>query len=291
MTYSWQKMRIEEYAAYQGSTGERIVKAGQLYWRRVRPFFYRPLLPFTEHSPDTVCPPTPGFFGGYQYAVSSGQKANSLINLLMYEDVEQYSEAVLDRHKRNQIRSAAKEFYIRPIESAAEFKKEAYPVYLSFYERTHYGHKSERRYRSSFSRWADTIYRFAKVAILGAYRDGHLGAVNISELVGDTLLYSTGFCDSDSLRRHVTSFFLHSVLEAAANCEGVKSVFAGPYKYQGRQGVDRFFFERGCSLVQKPAMVRLNPVTMALVRCFLPHEHRKLNGRIETAVSESMIAR
>ena len=286
MNFCFQRMSAEEFATFQCALGERVIERSNVYWKRVRPFFYRPLLPFREFSPEVTSAPLQACLGGFQFAVPPESRGNSFLNLLIYKDTEKYSLDALDRRKRQQVRSAAAKFIIRPIENAEEFKQKAFPVYLSFFERTGYTYKSERRNHDSFSRWADTLFRFPKVAILGAYHNGELGGVSISEFVEDTLVYSTAFCDNDSFRLHVTSLMLHCLQEAAADCPEMKCIFAGPYKYQGRNGVDKFHLDRGCSLVKKPALVSLNPLARVYLRHFKGNVYEKLIGQMESTSQE-----
>ncbi len=132
MDFSWQPMNLDEFAAFERSQGQVILKIRDCHWRRVFPFFYRPLLPCDELSRETVAVPLGAFFGGVQYAVPPAQKANSKIGLLLFEDTAAYCLDSLERHKRKQVRQAEKDFIIRPIRDLEEFKSQAYPVYLSF---------------------------------------------------------------------------------------------------------------------------------------------------------------
>ena len=70
------------------------------------------------------------------------------------------------------------------------------------------------------------------------------------------LLYH-GLSTGEALRLNVSSFLLHSVREAVASDRQAKQIFAGMYKYAAARGVDDFYLLRGCSLVQKPAILRI----------------------------------
>ena len=45
-----QRLSVDEYAAFQQNVGEKLVRLDGFWWRRVRPCFYRPLVPFREFS-------------------------------------------------------------------------------------------------------------------------------------------------------------------------------------------------------------------------------------------------
>lgn len=289
MKITWQKMAMEEYAGFERSQGEKVVKVNEIYWKQLRPFFYRPLLPFREFPAGSVRPPIAGLLGGYQFAVLPQEKENSRLNMLIFQDPRSYTLDTLERHKRKQVISAAKEFTVRPLEDVSEFKEKAHSVYLSFYDRTNYGYKSERRDKKAFARWAELLYQFPKNLILGAFRNSDLHAVSVSKLVEDTVIYSMMFCTNEALRYHVPGFLLHLLREGAAECTDAKQMFVGMYKYRGRTGVDDYYFVRGCQLVSKPAALRLNPLAMLYLRNRMPNEYLKLRGKLETEI-ESLAA-
>jgi hypothetical protein len=291
MTFPWQRMTIEEFASFERRQGERIRQINGIYWRRVRPFFYRPLLPFQAYRPEAISPPSLSWFGGFQHAVPAGEKANSFLNMLLFEETEAYSLGDLHKQERRQIKRAAEDFTVSLVTDVNEFKVQAYRVYLSFYERTKYEYKSERRYEGNFSKWADSVFQNPKVIVLGAYKKNReLGAIEICHLVEDTLVGSTFFCETESLKMHVTGFMLHKMREAIAGCQAMKQIFIGNYKYAAVKGVDDFYLTRGCKLVRKPALLHINPLTAFFLKRFLPEQYARLSGKIETPENPAEVA-
>jgi hypothetical protein len=274
-------MSVEEFADFERAQGQSLIKVKDVFWRRVRPFFYRPLLMFREYSAESLTAPWSARVGGFQHAVPPLETANSFLNMLIFEDTQAYSLQSLDWNRRKHVKLAGKEFVIRPMDDVGEFKQKAYPVYLSFYERTRYKYKSERRYKDRFSCWADSLFRTPKIVVLGAYRNADLGAVSVTQWVEDTLMYSTVFCDTESLKMHVTSLMLHSVRTAVAGYEQVKQIFAGPYKYQAGKGVDDFYLVRGCKLVAKPASLHINPLATIVLKRSASEEYARLCGKLD----------
>jgi len=272
-------MTIEEFASFERRQGERIHQINGIYWRRVRPLFYRPLLPYQEYPPPSVSSPLAAFFGGFQHAVSPHEGTNSFLNLLIFENPKAYCLGDLDRHERREIKRAADDFTVSLVTDVNEFKVQAYRVYLSFYERTKYEYKSERRDAGNFSKWADSLFQNPKVIVLGAYKKNReLGAIGVWHLVEDTLVYSTFFCETESLKMHATGFMLHKVQEAAAGCQAIKQIFIGNYKYTAVKGVDDFYLARGCKLVRKTAFLHINPLTAFFLKRFLPEQYARLRG-------------
>ncbi len=123
------------------------------------------------------------------------------------------------------------------------------------------------------------------MVVLGAFRNGELGAVGVTKLVANTLVYSTAFCNTESLKSDVTSLMLHSLRAAAAGHPMAKQIYVGNYKFQGGKGIDEFYFARGCKLVWKPAVLHINPISNVLVRYFMPVKYTKLVGNLKDALS------
>ena len=284
----WQRASEREHARFEKAQGIPITEAGGVFWKEIRPLCFRPLLPFREFAPETVRLPLGAVFGCAQFAVPPGSRSNSFLNLLVFENAAAYSLAALGGHK-SEIRSALKKFTLRQLTDAREFKREAHRVYLEFYARTRYAYKAERRREEHFSCWADSLFESPNILILGAYRQDKLGAICAAHWVEDTVLYSMAFADEESLRLNINSLMLHSVRDAAARLPGIKQVFAGMYKFNGRKGVDGFYFLRGCSLARKPALLRANPLTLGAVRLFKQQEHARLLGNIADYPDEQVM--
>ena len=58
MDYRIEQMSVAEYARVQALRGQKTVQVGAVYWKEVRPHFYRPLLPYVSLDPKRVM----GFF-------------------------------------------------------------------------------------------------------------------------------------------------------------------------------------------------------------------------------------
>jgi hypothetical protein len=282
MTIPWQTMTVEEFAGFRHSLGERVLQANGVFWRQVRPCFYRPILPYQEYPPGSVSGPVMAGLGGFQHAAPSGARTNSFLNLLIFEDLKSYSVGDLKGNDRREIKNAAETFTISLVTNVMEFKTQAYPVYRSFYERTKYEYKSERRYEDNFSKWADLLFQHSKVIVLGAYgKNRQLVAIGVWLLVQDTLIYSMFFCETESLKKHVPGLMLHAMRETASGCPGIKQIYIGNIKSSPASGVDKFYLARGCKLVRKPAWLQLNPLTAFVLKRFSPGQYGRLIGDIK----------
>jgi hypothetical protein len=172
---------------------------------------------------------------------------------------------------------ASKHFSVKPIKDVNEFKVHAYPVYLSFDERTHYKTGAWRRQVSGFARWADAVFKIPKIVLFGGYEGAKLRGVCVFMCVEDTVIYATSFCDTESLQGHLPDLMLHSVREMAAHHPFVSQVYAG--MCIGERGLDDFYALRGCTLVKKPAVLHLSPLANGLLRFGMPKLYAKLLGR------------
>lgn len=266
-------MSVDEYAAYQTALGERIVKAGEVYWRRVRPLFYRPLLFFEPVKENRVRLPLLGSLGAVQYVVVDGDRANSAMKLIIREPASEYSIDCLDRSKKRQIRQAEKLFTVRPIGDLECFANKAYQVYLDFYERTHYAYKSDRRDAGRFRAWAQIVFRFPQFLVLGAWLGTELQAVAIAQRISHTIVYSTFFASTAAMRCHVASLVLHHVCRIAADV-GAKRIVTGLVHQE--IGLAEFYLQRGFKVVTKPAVIRGNPLALAVLRIFCPAKYALL---------------
>ena len=171
-----------------------------------------------------------------------------------------------------------KRFSVRHIAGVDEFRQQAHPVYVSFYQRTHYSHFKARVSPKHFSDWAESIYRQPGPMVLGAFDGTELAAVSISRAIGHTLLLSTFFARREALHHHVASLMLHEVRTAAAESGDISTVFAGLRKAGKAHSVDEFYLHRGCTIQALPARLRVNPIARLAMRAFTPALLRHLIG-------------
>jgi hypothetical protein len=271
------RMSEGEYAAYTRILGHKEIEVKGALWNQVRPFFFRPLLTYREYAPNMIRAPRSSLFGGFQHAVPAGAKSNSLLTFRIFENAGTYALASLDQNRRRQVRVAGEHLAIRPIDDVNEFRTNAYPVYQSFAERTRYETGAWRRHASGFSKWADDLFQVPKILVLGGYEGSRMRGVSVSMWVGDTVVYATSFCDTESLRWYLPDLMLHAVRVIASNHPEVNQLYAG--MCVDERGLDGFYLLRGCRCVKKPAWLHLNPVTGLVLRIGMPHLYAKLLGK------------
>lgn len=280
-------LSLAEYAAYERRLGVRVVEANRVYWRRVRPLFYRPVLPLQMLDPTSVQGPREARWGGYQFAVRHSAEANSTMALLLFRDSDSYRLECLDKRRRWEVRTASQRFTIRPLESVSELRA-AHSVYLDFLQRTKYRYRRDRARAERFLGWAEAVFLGRNVLVLGAFSSGEIQAVGICPTVDQTLIYATFFARETALKRHVASLMLHTIRSLAAGSGSVCQVYVGLRKNGVSRSVDAFYLERGCEVVLQPACSRVHLLTAWLLRVFQPGLWARITG---TAYFETALER
>ena len=271
-----QPIPIEEYAQIQSLQGNHITRVGNVYWRKIGRFFYRPLVAYSAIDAGRLQPPC-GTLGGYQHAVPDQSIANSTINFRVFDECQQYSIDTQNREHRRMVRKAMKSFDIRLIQKDSDLKGPGYEIYTRFYERTHYGYLSERSQREHFNGWVDTLFASPKTIILGAYEKDHLKAVSICYWIDNIFLYSTFFSDTVALKQHVADLMLHVVRDMVSEYTEIGTIVAG--LYGGGIGSDAFDLLRGAKIERRPAQYVMRPgIASAMLRACSPARYQKLTG-------------
>lgn len=276
-----ESMTIAELAAYERAMGALVVESGGVFWRRIRPLFYRPLVPFEVLDPAAVRPPVAARWGAWQCVVADPARANGSVAFLMFQNAPAYQLDCLDKKRRWEVRTAQREFQVRPLRGAHELIQ-AHPVFAEFHQRTGYHYRADRIRADRYRAWAEKVFAHPKVRVYGAFRGSSIQAVSIVQRVGDTLIYATFFAATTALRGHVASLMLHVVRELAAGTPGVHRVFAGLRKQGCDASVDRFYFLRGAEVVVQPAFCRIHPAVAWWLKRFRPDLIRRLLGEAWT---------
>lgn len=269
----WDQMTIDEYARCQQAEGLKVLQIDGVYWVEIRPFFFRPLFPFTRIAPQSKRYPKKASLGGYLHAVPAGVTANATMNFFVYDDLKNYSISNLNAKRRKAITKGMKNFTVKLLTDQDEFADQAYQVYRAFQKRTNYSYKAERVNRQAFEEWSKSLFSRPKVIKTGVYLDGRLCAVETSYLIEDVIIGDALFVDDAALKMEVTDFIYHVLREAAAQTDA--SYFFAGFP-TGVKSLDESKFIRGCKLLRVPACYKLNPITRSVVKVFMKTSYQKL---------------
>jgi hypothetical protein len=273
-------MTPAEYAAVERELGAKVVERGGVFWRQVRPFFYRPVLPTQEFSTAQISRPF-SWPNGFQFALTDQPAANSQVNFIMLDGLREYSPDQLGRRRKQLVRAASQIFQVRPLRDLREFKEQGYRAYRSFYDRTGYAHRADRKDEKTFHGWAEKVFSHPKAILLGGYGAEGLLGVSRSYLVGKTLVYATLFCETEALKKNIGELMFHELRMLAAGDARIAEIYVR--NYQAGNSLDQYYLLRGCKLVSKPAHLVLPAGIGAAVKIFLPRQHAMLTGKIVSA--------
>jgi len=272
----WEIMSEEEFAAVERDSGNTVLRRGGVWWRRVRPLFFRPLLPFQPFRPEAL---KGAFrpFTGYQHAVDPDQPFNSHFNLLVWDCLQDYSLASVSQHTRSKIRKALQNrIELKRIEDPGTFIREAHPVYRSFFSRTRYGFQSGRRDPSGFEAWARKLLSHPKLMVLGAFHGNRLVSVYISCRVGDSVVLKAAINSEEALGLHAPDLAIHNYREQASRIPQVRFLYDS--FFQEHDGVNMFKIRRGARVSALPALLRIPAAFGMMLKTLRKKEYRQLLG-------------
>jgi hypothetical protein len=272
--FAWEEMTLDEYAQQEAGMGFKLRQVDGMWWRQIRPFFYRPLFPFSKFEPGRFPPPRRSWLAGYHHLVPSEQYANSEMRLMVFDDVPHYSLDQLPQPYRKNTRKGLSHFEFRRINNFKEFLTEGFKVYMSFYERTGWAYQSERTKPEYFRRWAKGVFSAPKTAVWGAYKEGQLRGVTISFRVENVIISPTYFADSEALRLRVSEAMLHFLRTQAAEASGTKYVYMG--MAGSKDTLDDYKASRGCRVLTLPAYTWLNPAVAFVTKYFRKQDYQRL---------------
>ncbi len=272
----WQKMTIDEYAAYEKGNGTPLHKVGDVWWRRVRPFFYRTLFPFQTVD---IGKNDPGLAFGWQHRVADTKRANSWTNVIVFDEVAHYSLECLKRKKRSFVRKALSRLAVEVIDDRSLFCRQAHGVYIAFYERTKYPWKRERLSKEGFDKWAKHLFNHGKVVIHGVYHGGILVAINISYLVEDILIIAGFFSTNEGLKLGSSDAVWHRIREEASRYEEIKFIYIGPFS--GIQSLDESKLIRGGKILSIPSYLHMNCVLLKAIKLTEKKWYDKIAGKTD----------
>lgn len=266
---------LQDYAELQTRFGTKVIRKNGQYWRQIRPFFYRPLLPVEAQSSTDRHSPV-SWPSGFQYVLPDGDQANSTMNFIMLENLANYSLTSLTHKRRQMITRAAQQFQVRPIRDPQELKEKGHRVYLSFQQRTQYNYKTNRTNRAVFDQWVDNLFWNPNAILLGGYGPDGLAAISNSYWVNHTLVYSTLICETESMKKNLGELMFHVIRELAGRQPGLQEIYVR--SYQGGNSLDQYYLLRGCQLIRKPARLEISPAIRSLVRWVSPRQFKQLCG-------------
>jgi hypothetical protein len=268
-------MTLERYAAFELATGGTAIKAGDIWWHQVRPFLYRPLLPFKAYDSTDVGEIRR--IGAFQHAVLNGQAHDTYLNPIVFDELHAYDIKTLRKGVRGQIKKALQSAVtVSRIVDEDEFCEKGYPAYLSFFERTRYSFEAGRRQKEGFARWARTVLEFNEVVVLGSFAGSELLSFEISCLVEGALILVTIVNSGEALRLCVPDLLLHFTRTSAGRQPEIRMIFDSMLTQS--RGINEFKLLRGARVLALPARLHMPRPLVWLVRRSSPSVYSRLHG-------------
>jgi len=276
----WPAMTLGEYAALEKSLGTPLLRVGGVWWRRVRPFFYRPLFPFAPQTRPPACP-VAARIGGWQYAVPEGQPANSHLNYMIFDRPQGYDARSLKPAVRRRQRLALEQLRFSPLTDLGELATEGLRCLREFFARTDdYGFRRDRLRPEVFRRWAAALLAEPKVLVMGAYAGRELCEVHVSFRVEGVIFFEVSFASAEGRRRRSNDGMWHLLRTEAASTDAA-FINVGPAG--ARLGIDGFKLRRGARPFSLPARLHINPLARAALGLLRPAAYERLYGMDEAA--------
>jgi hypothetical protein len=273
----WPSMGVDEWAAYERRVNRTpLIRIHGTWWRSVRSLFFRPLNLMASYPATIQGPRLGSCLGAIQFPVEPSVSADSFIRLIIDQNPGAYGLSQLVPNVQRDIRKGNRRFEIRVIDRAEVVVTGGYSVYREFQVRTGYQHLVERLEPALFEQWVRRLFEFQNLRVLGAFSENTLSAVAITFRVGDSVHYSSYFGNEFSLGSCASDCMLHAVRTAAAADPGVKRVYTAGAGMP--RGLDNFYLRRGFGMVDQPAMIRGNRLTLSLLKHCAPAAYRKMFG-------------
>jgi hypothetical protein len=279
-------MTIDNYAEMLRRTGTDTIKIQNIWWRKVRPFFYRPLLPYQIYDPLQL-KVNLNKMTSFQHVVSIENQHNSYMNFLIFDRLKNYNSSILKKDDRKKIKRALKNnLTVHQITSREkeEFIKKAFTVYLSFYGRTKYSYRKDRTNKEKFVQWLYTIFNFPGTLVIGVFKEEVLLSFEIAILIEDTLIYQTSINSKLGLKFHSPDLGLHFWREKVSKRSGINMIYAG--YYLSEEGINMFKIQRGARVVAYPAYLYINPFLLLIAKNLRKRIYEKLMGMNEQQLRE-----
>ncbi|MGH9528285.1 MAG: hypothetical protein ACRD2S_00020, partial [Terriglobales bacterium] len=243
---------------------------------QVRPFLYRPLLPFKKFDVTGI---REGFgrIGVFQAAVEDGQFSNSHLNPVLFQRPQDYEVSKLRDNVRGTLKKAFRNSVsVRRMIDEEQFSERAYPVYLSFYERTKYGFDTKRKERTKFATWAHALFQFPEAVILGALVGHEFVSFEITCLVENTLIIKTIVTSGRALELGTPDLLLHCYRTVARDQPEVRTIYDGMLSQN--RGLNNYKIMRGARVTALPAFLRIPASVLWMIRKASGCAHEKLLG-------------
>lgn len=236
---------ISEYARYWMGCGIPIHYSEGVFWKRLAPFYFKPLWEFDSFPRGSSRPALRSGGVTYSHQVLERRDASRLVHFLVLdqEGLERFSLETLRPEKRNQVRKGLRCCEVREISDVADILGDLRLIAISQAERlaphANQGH-GPAYYEHRRAQWEASIlenFRAPGHTWWGAFSEGRLVAYAMTIAVNDVLMLTAAKSHSAFLHLNPNDAIYFRFLSAAAEVHRFRCVAnGGPM----RASLDRF---------------------------------------------------
>lgn len=265
-----------EMAAWLAKHGTTVVYRHGRYWRSSHGGFYQPVHWMARFQSDEIAKPALWCWG-YRATLddAAAGSANAALPVHFFDRLEGFDASCLSKNKRNTLRICQNNVEIRPVVELDLLVEQGYPLFLSSYDRTGYGHPQSRAaYRRAMARYFDAIF----VSVLGGFIKGKLGGYLISICVGKTAYLDTLVVGTDERPYQIGTGLKYAFIKYWADRGGpVAEVIDGLHAREN-MGLCHYKEKMGFKVVRVPSRVWFMPGAEKLLKMRWPHKHYRITG-------------
>jgi hypothetical protein len=281
----WKSMSMDRFASLEMRTGSKVIKIGDFWWRQVRPLFYRPLLPFECYRQNRMDRfPQWSIF---QFADCTQEPSLSHFNYIVFDAKNDYGLANLSRNARRNILNAQRNgLTSKIILIDNNFIDEAFSVYLSFYNRSHYSFEKKRLDRTYFESWMKVLSEYDELVMMGIFNSsGKLITYEITCLIDDVIYKKSIINSEEGIELHAPDLLLHSYRENLRSRNDIRCLFDG--FWANSWDINYYKLKRGGRVVTVPARIHCS-LPFSNLCGILVNSIRQIKGMNESEVASML---
>lgn len=266
---------IEELMAYDAEHDMRIFFHASIWWRSVNPFFCMPAWHLTAFPAGQSKPPLFKSLLGYLHLVPYASFYNCKYYILCMDDLRNYDITHLRRQTRQDIRRGLDILEIRPITTSEQLIREGYPVYLSWLARIDQVKGQKYHDYQKFALLIKNAVLSRKKLILGAYYQDKLIAFLLGYVIGNHAFIEKCYAMTKYLEYHPTQVLLYAFVSICKKNDNISNITLGQASFE-RQSLNKFLRRQGFELKPFPAFMKINEVTVQLIKATMPYKYALL---------------
>lgn len=269
-----------ELAALRADDGARVARRDGRYWYEIFPGFYQPIHLLARMKAAEAQRPSRRCWG-YRAALRDEDAlvANGSVPVHLLTDVEHFTEGVLNRNRRRDLRRSRQEVELRRVREPTLLVEEGYRVFMSAMDRVAYWRPlTEVEYRRRAERRAADERRL----IIAGLIDGMLGGYLESYAVDGVLYTHELIVATEALRTGISTGLYVETFEIGARAGTVHTVCVGLHTPE-HPDLCAYKAGLGFRVVHVPARVAIPAPIRAFIKRRRPAACYRLTGEAPTA--------